>query len=723
MSRKILSQYCEAGWALTFFDTGAKGPTRKAWNERRHAIMDPEVAEFSEGNVGLLHAYSGTCCLDVDDMEKATPWLAARGVDLAALLSTPGAVRIHSGREGRAKLLYKADKLRPSFNLSKLGAGIELRCASRNGLSVQDVLPPSIHPDTGRPYEWRYGGDSGHWSKLPKLPDGLKAIWDRLITPDTKIAEPKETVLPVQLGALRTMLYRHDPDCGYQDWVNAGMALHHETKGDMNGFALWDEWSRTGSKYKSKEDLITHWRSFGRATTPVTAASLRVDAPAEAEEFPIVTEAMVATTVQVAPAVKSAGGAPEMRDVDPDAVREVARLVRRDKQGMALATLPNITSILGHATLCSTRIAYDSFQDAMICAPVDRDEWRQLKDTDFTALRMWLETSMAFLPVSKEMVRDAVYYIGEQHEVDTAIVWLQSLQWDGVERIERFFPRYFGTADTAYERHVGLYTWTAAAGRVLDPGCQADMIPILVGAQGVGKSQGIKAMAPDPQHYVEIRLDDKEDDTSRRMRGALIGELAELRGLRTTDIERIKAFVTRTHEKWTPKFKEFAITFPRRLVMIGTSNDDDFLTDEENRRWLPMRVTKGDVEAIKRDRLQLWAEAAARWKQSGIQWERAQSMAVEKHAEFEAADVWEPEIRQWLEEANWPEVVRLHDVLLQAVGLDTRKINRTDERRGARIMKRCGYDRRTMRVNGRVQKAWALIEDTSTIDYEDELFQ
>ncbi|MCV5824559.1 virulence-associated E family protein, partial [Escherichia coli] len=84
---------------------------------------------------------------------------------------------------------------------------------------------------------------------------------------------------------------------------------------------------------------------------------------------------------------------------------------------------------------------------------------------------------------------------------------------------------------------------------------------------------------------------EKDDDLARKMRGRLVAEIGELRGLNTKELESIKAFVTRTHENWIPKYREFATQFPRRLVFVGTTNEDEFLADKTgNRRWLPVEV-------------------------------------------------------------------------------------------------------------------------------------
>src|SRR5690606_13267649 len=103
---------------------------------------------------------------------------------------------------------------------------------------------------------------------------------------------------------------------------------------------------------------------------------------------------------------------------------------------------------------------------------------------------------------------------------------------------------------------------------------KADMVPILVGTQGVGKSTAIAAMSPSPEFFAEVSFSEKDDDLSRKMRGKLVAEIGELRGLHSKEMESVKAFITRTHEHWIPKYREFETTFPRRLVFIGSTNKD-----------------------------------------------------------------------------------------------------------------------------------------------------
>jgi hypothetical protein len=693
------ADYCKAGWALVPIELGTKGPKRKGWNTRARCLTDPEVAAEWQGNLGLAHAYSGTCAVDVDELEGAANWLLMRGISLQTLLEAPDAVMIFSGRKGRAKLLYRIPEPLQSFKLAD--GALELRCATADGKTVQDVLPPSIHPETKKPYEWAYGDDLvGHWSVLPMIPKALFALWKGLI-PLPSDKGPK-AVGEAPQDALWALLAHRDPDAGYDDWIKAGMALHHETDGAEHGLDLWDLWSSGGTKYKGRDDLENHWRSFrANSANAVTIATLKRDTPASPEEFEI-----------VGPAEDG-----ELRGEEPvlDSHQGLAlpTTLRRNEAGKNLAILPNLDIMLSEPGYCGWELRLDSFKDVVLISGRGEDNWRPFKDSDYTRLRLWMEQSRAFMPVAKDLVRDAVHLIAERNEMDSAQEWLATVKWDGKPRIERFLPDYFGTIDAAYERAVGLYLWTALAGRVMDPGCQVDMVPIFVGPEGIGKSTGIKAMVPATDWYVEIRLDEPDDVIARKMRGTVIGEIAELRGLNTVAAERVKAFVTRTHEKWTPKFMEYSTTFARRLVMVGTSNPDEFLGEGENRRWLPVRTAGARVSAIVRDRDQLWAEARDRWAVQGVVWHTAETLAKEHHAEFKVEDGWAATVALWLKEAEEDGgaprekgYVRLADVLIRALGLDSRHVTRIQELRVAKILRELGYKKHVCLIDGVRGKAW-----------------
>lgn len=278
------------GWSLCIIERGKKAPVYDAWNTRP---IDEETAEGIDG-AGLLHVQSGTCALDIDNMGLARPWLAERGVDIDSLLEAKDAVRISSGRPGRAKLLYRLKT--PLRTIKPKGSGIELRCATAEGKSVQDVLPPTIHPDTRKPYEWVYGEPLlGDWGSPPAIPAALKAAWRELIAEEPAPERQMNGHMDVALEKLHKWIEMQDPDMEYDDWIKVGMKLHHATGGAEEGLEIWDHWSSGATRNQHGKSLPAytqggcriHWVSFA-STKGKTLATLDNEIPADADEFEII---------------------------------------------------------------------------------------------------------------------------------------------------------------------------------------------------------------------------------------------------------------------------------------------------------------------------------------------------------------------------------------------------------------------------------------------------
>jgi predicted P-loop ATPase len=201
------------------------------------------------------------------------------------------------------------------------------------------------------------------------------------------------------------------------------------------------------------------------------------------------------------------------------------------------------------------------------------------------------------------------------------------------------------------------------------------------------------------------------------MRGRLVLELGELRGLHSRDAESIKAFISRTHEEWRVLYKEFNTLFARRFLFVGTTNQEEFLGDETGeRRWLPVRVGRCAVDRITTDCLQLWAEAREVYELAGIDWQEAEALAKHVHAEHKISDPWTPVVEQWLsapdefdDESAAPgtrEFLRAMDVLQSALHLDAKSVSKREEMRIGKVLQALGYKRDFRSVNKRQVRVW-----------------
>ena len=265
-----MDSYIRHGWSLVPIPAGTKGPAHRGWNLRTSALTLESTLPPGYG-IGLAHAYSGTMALDIDSWDRAAFELMLHGINLQALYDAPDAVIIDSGRQGHGKLLYAMPLglALPSKKVSIDGTTVyELRCSTAGGLTVQDVLPPSIHPQTNQPYRW---AGSGHWTRLPIIPQPLLDLWQSLLTLERPVDTPTSTV--VEWDLIEPATGAIDPDVSREEWITVGMALHYAgtASGEVErAYNLWNSWSqKSTTKYPGEREMLQQWASF-RTSKPTS---------------------------------------------------------------------------------------------------------------------------------------------------------------------------------------------------------------------------------------------------------------------------------------------------------------------------------------------------------------------------------------------------------------------------------------------------------------------
>ena len=636
------------------------------WTQRQ--ITDADIATWSKDpRLGLCIQTRRVRALDIDVDDPATACAIAAAFQSAIDIPCPTRTRANSGKR---LLAFIVEGDLPKRRVEVKGGVIELLATG------QQFVACGTHPSGAR-YRW----ENGLPADIPTLTlSELDAAWAHLVktfgtkppsmsrharphTPDVKTDDPVAQYLVAQnltLGHARGKLFvacpwkaQHSSDNGVTEtaWLLAG------TRG-----------------YKTGHFQCQHAHCHGRSD----------------DDF-----------------LRRVGFTP------PDAPAFIRAPFVRDSKGRIEAVVNNLVTAISDPAICGLHIGWDTFRDELSKAR-EPGNWQPFRDADYMEMRCTLE-AVGFKPVAKEALRDVVHMLAARNPFDTAQAWLDTLTWDGTPRIDAFLSRYFGSNDTAYTTAVSAYLWTALAGRVITPGIKADMAPILVGEQGKGKSTGVSAMSPDTSYFREISFHDNDDDKARKLRGCLVAELAELHGLNSREEEGIKAFVTRTHENWVPKFKEFAVSFPRRCVFIGTTNKDEFLADDTgNRRWLPVRTGQVDVSAIRADCLQLWAEAAVRFRAHGIAYQQAEALGREEHDAYMVSDPWDHVIATWLDADDdftgkpprQRDYLRVEDVLTGAIALKPAQIGKREQMRATRVLARFGYTRKKLRLHGKPAQIW-----------------
>ncbi len=259
-----IDAYIRHGWSLVPIPSGTKGPRTPGWNVKANALKSQ--ADLPSGfGIGLAHAYSGTMALDIDEWDTTTAALSAHGIDLQALYDANDAVIVDSGRAGHGKLLYQMPfgLALPSKKITINGVtAYELRCATANGLTVQDVMPPSIHPATLQPYRW---AGKGHWTRLPPLPQPLLDLWQLMLSEDNTRSIGTGDAVDASWTDIRSALETISPNCSREEWVTVGMALKwagEQTDQLESALTLWNDWSIPSAKYPGEKEIATQWASF-----------------------------------------------------------------------------------------------------------------------------------------------------------------------------------------------------------------------------------------------------------------------------------------------------------------------------------------------------------------------------------------------------------------------------------------------------------------------------
>lgn len=666
---------------------------------------------------------TAVCLLDFDSHKGETPWpeMQARALDVLRAAEERGLYGVPFRSSGGAgiHLLFLWEQQQDAYSVRAALRDVLADCLLSDGtggvaVGQVELFPKqdSVAPDgRGSMFVLPFAGQSVPLD-TPTLapldrPAVLTMTWP-MSQPVVIVQRPAAQVsiigeVSVELSTLRTAIAAipnsGDEQLGYPEWRNIVFALHDATDGNDEGLALAHEFSARSSKYDGAflDERVWPYVRSERDGQKISARTILHMAREHGwvedvtEQFEVV-EAHTAESLD----------------------EEDWPQLQRNKRGAILPTMENACKALACPAMTGWRVGYDAFRDEIMRAPHGTDNWQAFTDADITALRMVFERR-GFAKAPKDLVRDAIDYVAKLATFDSAILWLENLpSWDGVPRVERFLTDYCAVALTPYACAASLYVWTAMAGRVLEPGCQADMALILAGEQGIGKTSLVKLLAPAKEHYVSVALDTRDTDLARRMRGRLVGEIAELRGMRSRELEAIKDFISRTHEDWIPKYREFSTSFPRRLVFIGTTNDDEFLIDSTgNRRFLPVRVGQIDLAAIERDRLQLWAEARELFNARGVCWQDAQYLAITEHREYMVHDTWEDTIAQWLSECDldcaaprgYAGFTTL-EVLAGALSMSAQQADRRAQMRAADAIKALGYCKVDGWLAGRKQKFW-----------------
>ena len=296
------------------------------------------------------------------------------------------------------------------------------------------------------------------------------------------------------------------------------------------------------------------------------------------------------------------------------------------------------------------------------------------------------------IPATVGVTGRGIQSVARENRVHPVCDYLHALDWDGTPRLDTWLTQYLGAKDSLYVQAVGSRFLISAVARVEQPGCKADQVLILEGPQGILKSSALQALA-DPWFTDRIsNLGGK--DAAMEIAGMWLVEMAELDALLRAVLSTTKSFITRRHDRFRPPYGKHVVDRPRQCVFAGTINPiGGYLKDPTGgRRFWPVRRGVIDLEALVRDRDQLWAEAFVRFRGGAPWWLETPQLqalaAVEQDARFEV-DAWTEKLSEWL---VGRQDVSVGEVLVGALGIPRESWSQTAQNRVAKILIDHGFE-------------------------------
>jgi predicted P-loop ATPase len=398
---------------------------------------------------------------------------------------------------------------------------------------------------------------------------------------------------------------------------------------------------------------------------------------------------------------------------------ETLRQLLTDTQGRPKASLANAITILRDATAWAGVLAFNEFSISIVTrkpTPWGKPADSKWTNTDDIYVADFLQRNG--VDVNSRTATEAVQVVAEINKFHPVKDYLDALRWDDKERIDRWLTKYLGVEDTEFSRAIGPRWLISGIARIYEPGCKADHTLVLISAiQGRKKSTALQVLAVRGEWFTDRVSNLENKDAMLELHGAWIVEHAELSSIKRSMVEKVKSFLTATKDRLRLPYGRRVEDFQRTNIFAGTTNDDEMLNDETGgRRFWPVHCGEIDLNMLREDRDQLWAEAAVRYRAGDPWWLETQELnqlASEEQDKHYEEGQWDDTILRWLEnpeqrsEPNGVPItpfdssrdaVTVTDILIHAVGKDIKSLLQRDRIQVVRCLRHNRWSRVRKRV-------------------------
>jgi hypothetical protein len=690
----VVDGRCTCGLASCEPRSAGKHPVRSQW--QRHASSDldvvREIFRSHRWNIGIMLG-DRYCVVDVDGDEGF--------LSLSKLGDLPSTLTSKSGSGvGEHRIFAYAPHHSPSLvSNRRIAPGLDIK--TRAG---QIVVAPSLHR-SGRQYEWvtrvmpatlpdhLYERITSRPSAAPVVP-----LHPPTRTGDLyKRAQSYVAKMPPAISGSGGHVATFNVARVLVGWVQKGLAV-----GD--GWALFSDYNQTCQPPWSERELKHKWDdAMQRATAipsfddrdPAHASSYHADYPTPGDDHDI---DYPTDDDPPAPPPPPAKREPTWQErlLWETSKTGVTKVVKHPENAIVITRFhPAWAGKLRLDTFAQAITVTDPpWHDSDRPAGLTQGASAVWTDADTVRLSAWIRRELG-ADLSPDVCDRAVQVAAEAAPYHPVRSYLESLQWDGKLRLADAPRVYLGAEDVPLSRLALRWWMIAAVARAYEPGCKADNVLILEGSQGLRKSSALRALAS-PSWFTDTPIDLHNKDAYLAIQGRWIVELAELESLRGADSSRAKAFFSSPSDTFRPPYGRRMVTVERCCVFAGTCNDATYLRDSTgNRRYWPIACSAIDVDAIARDRDQLWAEAREAYL-SGAKWwpYTSDEIAAAESSQDQRSEVdaWEDVVSRHLSR-NQDEEPTLGDLLTRVLDIPSGQWGRSEQIRLATILQRLGWKR------------------------------
>lgn len=400
---------------------------------------------------------------------------------------------------------------------------------------------------------------------------------------------------------------------------------------------------------------------------------------------------------------------PHLEEIDLSQLQE-------NHDGTLKATPLNLSLIFRGDPYWRDRCRWDDFAQVALFREGASDDHVPLTDAHQRDVQLHIAAKWN-MNVSMPVLQDGLLWWSQQHRFHPVRRYLEACAdaWDGVQRLDRLLEDYFRTEPDALSAVFSRKWLVSAVARIFQPGCKVDTVLIVRGPEGTKKSTAFEVLTG--EWFSDAAFDIRNHvDAAMALNGAWMIELAELDQLSKAEISAVRSFITRRVDRYRAPYGRHPEAHPRQGVLVGTTNEATFLPDSpQNRRFWVRRQIPGqdaDLDALRRDRAQIWGEAVAVYRQRRphawwLTGDEAR-MAEAGNALFRSMDPWTELIDGWLSahRKSW-DGITTGEIFEHILALPPAKQGWREQARVKKVMLDLGYKHvpRSRTQRGRV---WRL---------------